>query len=153
MIAFDKNLHSTGIPIAMATKRQLSLPVDRALRLAELVRPGKAVRLIEIGMWSVLVRLLLATVTTERALSVLDALPRRSPRCTSVEVPAQRWFKLAGACLGQSLARSQYLRTRGYPTDLVIGVRGGVTDFAAHAWLLNYDSADDTFVEIRRIRR
>ena len=137
----------------MATKRQLSLPVDRAFRLAALVRPGKAVRLIEIVMWSVLVRLLLATVTTERALSVLDALPRRSPRGTSVDVPAQRWFKLAGACLGQSLARSQYLRMHGCPTDVVIGVRGSLESFAAHAWLPEYDRAGDDFVEIRRIRR
>ncbi|MEZ5165235.1 MAG: lasso peptide biosynthesis B2 protein [Acidimicrobiales bacterium] len=53
--------------------------------------------------------------------------PRRHPR--------PRFFRGAGACLSRGMARSQYLRMRGIPTTLVLGVAGGIAAFDAHAWL------------------
>ncbi|MEA2597398.1 MAG: Transglutaminase-like superfamily [Thermomicrobiales bacterium] len=119
---------------------RLSLSARRALVTAEALA------------WSALVRLLLATRASEGALRALDSLPRRAPRADPVPLPAEGPFRLAGACLGRSLARSQYLRTRGRPHVLVFGVRGGAAAFAAHAWLEG-DPVDPAFLPLRRVPR
>ncbi len=87
-------------------------------------------------LWAIVVRTLLTVSSTQRAISILDALPRLKPRSGQTEaLPPEAPFRRAGACLGRSLARSQYLRIRGRPHVFVIGVAGGVNTFEAHAWL------------------
>jgi hypothetical protein len=108
--------------------------------------------LIEAQFWSGLVRLLLATLTLERTLCILDALPRRQA-AGQVTAPPEAAFRIAGACLGRSLARSQYLRARGHPSVVVIGGLGTIDRFRAHAWLEGDASGQPDFVELRRIER
>ncbi|MGI8644322.1 MAG: lasso peptide biosynthesis B2 protein [Thermomicrobiales bacterium] len=103
--------------------------------------------------WSALVRVLLATLALERTLRVLNAIPRRKRRSATASMPPEAAFRLAGACLGRSLARGQYLRVRGYPSVLVIGGLGSVDAFHAHAWLDGDDPGDADFIELRRIAR
>jgi transglutaminase-like putative cysteine protease len=71
----------------------------------------------------------------------------------TVAFPDDRQVRLAGACLGRSLARSHYLRLRGVPHRVVIGVTGGAREFRAHAWIAPYEAAPDGFVELRSIDR
>lgn len=115
-------------------------------------RPRQALRFAEILVWSALVRLLLLTRSIDQAVRWLDLLPRRRSGASHGVPPPEGPFRLAGACLGRSLARSQYLRIRGQPSIVVIGVRGGLATFAAHAWL-DGDPVDPDFVELRRIHR
>jgi hypothetical protein len=114
--------------------------------------PRRLLRAGEVLIWSGLARVLVGMQPIERAVYWLDLLPRRRPGSRAVALPPERPFRLAGACLGRSLARSQYLRMRGQPSALIIGVRGGLSAFAAHAWLEG-DPVDPDFVEIRRIHR
>jgi hypothetical protein len=87
-------------------------------------------------LWSIVVRTLLTVSSTQRAIRILDALPRLKPRSNpTAALPPEAPFRRAGACLGRSLARSQYLRIRGRPHIFIIGVAGGVNQFEAHAWL------------------
>ena len=116
-------------------------------------RLSRAVGLIEAQLWSTLVRLLLATLALERTLRVLDALPRLATPRPEVVAPPEAAFRIAGACLGRSLARSQYLRTRGHSSILVIGGLGTIGEFRAHAWLEGDDPGQPDFVELRRIQR
>lgn len=59
--------------------------------------------------------------------------------------------RLAGAtCLERSLLRQAWLRGRGTPRDVVIGVRSADT-FEAHAWLDGDPDAVD-YLEIHRVR-
>ena len=105
--------------------------------------------------WSLLSRLLVSRVSLARTLELLDRLPRLpvpaegEPRA----VPVDRHVRLAGACLGRSLARSQYLRRRGIAHTVVIGATGGIEAFRAHAWVDPFESAPEGFVELRRIER
>lgn len=104
--------------------------------------------------WSVLARLLVARCSLETAVQILDGLPLRPARAVhAVPLPSDRTVRLAGACLGRSLARSQYLRRRGVSHALVIGATGGIEAFQAHAWVAPYEAAPDGFVELRRIER
>jgi len=108
---------------------------------------------VEAFVWSAAVRLLLGVFPAERVLCLLDAVPRLRRPAATVEPLSERQVALAGACLGRALARSQYLRSRRQPHAVVIGVRGSVSAFAAHAWLEPYDAPGDDFIELRRIAR
>lgn len=115
----------------------------------------RAVTLAEVLLWSALARLLLKRVRTERVFHLLDRLPRRMAPSGPPSLPPESTFRLAGACLGRSVARSQYLRTRGQPHSVVLGVRGGLANFAAHAWLdpFDIDELPSDFVELWRVER
>lgn len=115
------------------------------------LHPRQAIRRLEILAWSGLVRLLLATQPIDRTIAILDALPHRSGGHAR-PLPPERPFRFAGMCLGRSIARSQHLRVRGCPSTLVIGVRGGISSFAAHAWL-DGDAVEPDYIELRRVRR
>jgi hypothetical protein len=107
---------------------------------------------VEAVAWAAAVRLLLAVLPVERVVRILDRCPQRlATGC--VEPPTEPQVALAGACLGRTLARSQYLRTRRQPHAVVIGIRGSIVDFAAHAWLEPFDRPPDDFIELRRITR
>src|SRR5215218_181347 len=129
------------------------VPASRTGPARQRSRLSRGMGLIEAQLWSTLVRLLLATLALERTLRVLDALPRHSTPRAKVAAPPEAAFRLAGACLGRSLARSQYLRTRGHPSILVIGGLGTIGEFRAHAWLDGDDPGQPDFVELRRIQR
>lgn len=103
--------------------------------------------------WSALVRLLLAILSLERTLRLLNVIPCRKHRPAMATMPPEAAFRLAGACLGRSLARGQYLRVRGQPSVLVIGGFGSVDAFRAHAWLDGDDPGDADFIELQRIAR
>ena len=108
---------------------------------------------VEAFTWSILTRVLLATLSLERTLQTLDALPHRRRTTSGINPPDEGPFWLAGACLGKAIARSQYLRVRGHANAVVIGVQGGTGTFAAHAWLEPYDNPSNQFHEIRRFVR
>ncbi len=108
---------------------------------------------LEVLFWSALVRILLALLPTEQVVSALNTLPRGGGSSSSSTIPSDDEVALAGACLGRALARSQYLRRRGQPHTVVIGVSGTVSIFAAHAWLDPYDPMPEGYAEIRRIPR
>lgn len=126
----------------------LGVEVDRYERVPGLARA-------EILAWSLLARLLVRTCSLRRAVALLDAVPR--PPGTSRRdlgpIAPEAAFGRAGACLGRSLARSQFLRMRRRPHAIVIGTRGGAATLRAHAWIEPCDQPAPTFVEIRRIRR
>jgi hypothetical protein len=125
--------------IARVVRRSLR-PIRRSLLAAEAIG------------WSLAARRLLATRSAEETLGLLDRLPRRQSAQPARALPPERPFRFAGACLGRSLARSQYLRARGQRHTLIIGVRGGLVDFGAHAWLEG-DPVLPDFIELRRIDR
>lgn len=108
---------------------------------------------VEILLWSLLARVLVRRLSLERALTLLDRFPRRAHPTAGFTMPLERTFRGAGACLGRSLARSQFLRVRGQPHAIVIGVRGGTTALRAHAWVEPCDPVEPSFVELRRIAR
>lgn len=109
---------------------------------------------IELLGWSVVSRLLVARLSLAQSLRILDMAPRHMLRGTRpATFPSDRAVRLAGACLGRSLARSQYLRLRGVSHTVVIGATGGIEDFRAHAWVAPFEAAPDGFVELRRIER
>lgn len=117
-------------------------------RLTEALHAG------ELLCWSLLARGGIAVLSLSRTLALLDRLPHRSRSPSRpVSLPPDRHVRFAGACLGRSLARSQYLRARGVPHSIVIGVTGGVAAFQAHAWVGPYETAPDGFVELRRVDR
>ena len=108
----------------------------------------------ELLAWSVVARLLVARVSLARTLRVLDMMPARRGRgAKPVPFPTDRQVCLAGACLGRSLARSQYFRRRGVPHRVVIGVTGGTENFRAHAWVAPYEEAPEDFIQLRSIER
>lgn len=108
----------------------------------------------ELFVWSLLVRAGIATLTLSRTLALLDRVPHRaSPSARPVAFPTNRQVHFAGACLGRSLARSQFLRQRGLSHRLIIGVTGDVDAFHAHAWLDPFEAAPEGFVEVRRVER
>lgn len=115
------------------------------------LHPRRTARRGEILAWSGLVRLLLATRSIDQTVAILDRLPRRKTG-QARPLPPEWPFRFAGMCLGRSIARSQYLRVRGCPSTLVIGVRGDLSTFAAHAWL-DGDAVEPDYVELRRVRR
>ena len=108
---------------------------------------------VEILFWSLLVRVLVHRLSLERSLRLLDRLPHRAHSTAGFAMPPERVFRGAGACLGRSLARSQFLRVRGHPHAIVIGVQGGTTALHAHAWVAPWDPVESSFVELRRIAR
>jgi hypothetical protein len=108
---------------------------------------------VEAFIWSVTTRGLLHLLRTEQVIHLLDVFPRRSQAPTPVTPPSEHDVRHAGACLGRSLARSQFLRLRGQPHAVVIGTRGGISAFEAHAWLDPFDLPPHDFIEIRRIPR
>lgn len=108
--------------------------------------PNRLVRLEAIA-WSVACRLMISRLSFDRTIQLLDRLPRRDTPTDDVELPAEPVFRGAGACLARSLARAQYLRTRGVSSTLLIGARGHTgVDFDAHAWLAPYDESPDHVV-------
>jgi hypothetical protein len=114
----------------------------------------KVVVWVELLVWSGIARLLVSRCSLSRSVRALDWLPTRSrTSAENASFPDDRQVRLAGACLGQSLARSQYLRTRGISHSIVIGTRGGLMDFNAHAWISPFEECPEGFVEIHRIER
>lgn len=108
----------------------------------------------EMLIWSLTVRILVARMPLSRTLQLLDAVPHRgSHPIDPVGFASDRQVRFAGACLGRSLARSQYLRLRGVPHSVVIGAAGGSEGFRAHAWVAPYESAPEGFVILRSIER
>jgi hypothetical protein len=108
----------------------------------------------ELFVWSVVVRLLIAGVPLSRTLQLLDIVPYRVGRANdAVRFPSERQVRFAGACLGRSLARSQYLRLRGVSHSVVIGTSGGADGFRAHAWVAPFEAAPQGFVVLRAIER
>jgi hypothetical protein len=108
----------------------------------------------ELLAWSAIVRVLLARWPLARSLSLLDGLPHRGKIAThDVRFPSDRQVRIAGACLGRSLARSQYLRQRGVSHSVMIGATGGSAGFRAHAWVAPYEEAPQGFVVLRTIER
>ena len=124
-----------------------------ARQVSESSRSARLLLSFEILAWSICVRMLLRTLSFDRVLRLLNRLPSRAAPGRRVELPQARMFSLAGACLGKSLARSQYLRRRGQPHTIAIGVRGGTGSFAAHAWIEGFEAEVDDFVVIRRVAR
>lgn len=117
-------------------------------------RLGAAWSWVELAVWSVAVRVAIAFLPLARVLRALDVVPKRHRRETRTSAfPTDTQVRLAGACLGRSLARSQYLRVRGVPHRVVIGVTGGTRAFRAHAWVAPYEEAPEGFVELRSIDR
>lgn len=109
---------------------------------------------IELLFLTVMVRVLLSLFSLDRALSLLDrTVLRRNRAESSFNIPDDRQLRWAGACLGRSLVRSQYLRNRGIPHRIVIGTSGGIGMFRAHAWIAPYEVEPEGFNELRAIRR
>lgn len=123
--------------------------ITRGMRFLLSIRSMKA---LEALAWALVVRGLLAILPTERVIQLLDAIPRKQRPEQSVLPPPEDHVRLAGRCLGRSLARSQYLRIRGESHIVVIGIPRDVGSFHAHAWLDAYDDPAD-FLELRRIAR
>ncbi len=95
---------------------------------------------LEATMWSVLVRCLLKTLSMKRSLTILSWFPKSRRAAMNVSVPTEGHFRRAGACLGRQLARSQYIRSHGGESTILIGViptKGSSLD--AHAWLDRLD--------------
>jgi hypothetical protein len=104
--------------------------------------------------WSLIARLLVTRLSLKRTLRILDALPKSPPSNTGIALfPSDRQVRFAGACLGRSLARSQFLRVRGIRHHLVIGTTGGVANFRAHAWIAPFETAPEDFVEFLKVDR
>jgi hypothetical protein len=108
----------------------------------------------ELFVWSVVVRLLIAGAPLSKTLQLLDIVPYRVRRAAdAVSFPSERQVRFAGACLGRSLARSQYLRLRGVSHSVVIGAAGGSDGFRAHAWVDPFEAPPQGFVVLRAIER
>ena len=110
-------------------------------------------RFVEIRVWALASRILLALAGLEKTLTVFDLIPSRRRRLRPILPPVDGEVRIAGACLGRSVARSQYLRVRRQSHALVIGIQDSATVFGAHAWLEPYDPAPEGFVELRRLHR
>lgn len=54
------------------------------------------------------------------------------------------------SCLERSLVRQRWFAAQGRPCDIVIGIRGPVADFGAHAWLDGDPEDTDVFTELKR---
>lgn len=111
-------------------------------------------RSIELIGWCAIARIGVACLPLGSTLRLLDALPAWTiGHGTEVDFPSDRQVRLAGACLGRSLARSQYLRRRAVPHAIVIGIAGDIHEFRAHAWVAPFETAPSEFVELQRIER
>lgn len=133
MAVFDHVIHgSTGRPS----------------RLARALRPST----LEAAVWAAASRVSLRAIRFERTVTLFDRLALR-PAASLPSMPPARCFSIAGACLGQSLARSQFLRRRGARHSLVLGVLKEGQRFEAHAWISPLETPPAGFAEIRRIDR
>lgn len=109
---------------------------------------------VEIVAWSLGTRVLVGAVGTVRTLGLLDRVRlQRSTGERLAQTDHDALFRLAGRCLGQSIARSQYLRVRGRPHWLILGVDTSTGDFQAHAWLEPLDPAPAEFEVLHRFSR
>jgi hypothetical protein len=116
--------------------------------------PSKFSDRIEMALTSVFVRVLLSWLPLDRTLCLLDRIPpRRNRGDLPFRFPEDRQLRLAGACLGRSLVRSQYLRNRGVSHQIVIGTAGNIGSFQAHAWVAPFENAPDGFITLRSIPR
>ena len=92
--------------------------------------------------WSVFCRLMISKLSFDRTIQVLDRLPHRQVASDVVEFPEEAVFRGAGACLARSLARGQFLRSRGVSSTVLIGALGHTgVEFDAHAWLAPFDGS------------
>ena len=129
-------------------------PLSFRRNLTEFRRPVGEIpvlALIETFSWSLTVRFLISFSHNGRTLAVLDRLPRWHLSSKS-SLPIE-YFRIAGTCLGQSIACSQYLRQRKVPHTIVIGVRREDGRVVAHAWVDPIEPSPTEFQEIRRIVR
>jgi len=109
---------------------------------------------VEVVAWALGARVSVAIVGPTRALRLLDRVPlRRSGGEHLAATDRDALFRLAGRCLGEAVARSQYLRVRGRPHELVLGVAGSAGDLRAHAWLEPLDAAPAGFEALHRFSR
>jgi hypothetical protein len=108
----------------------------------------------ELIAWSLVMRICVKSMSLKRTMRMLDRLPifAVGPAPDTV-FPSDNQVRLAGACLGRSLTRSQYLRSRHVAHVVVIGVAGSVDGFRAHAWVAPFEEAPDDFVELQRFER
>ncbi len=109
---------------------------------------------IEVVAWSLAARVGIGTVGVKATLRLFDLIPlqrRGGERLAFTERDAL--FRLAGRCLGESIARSAYLRLRGSRHELVLGVRRSANGVQGHAWLEPFDTAPPEFEVIHRFGR
>lgn len=109
---------------------------------------------IEVIVWSLVARAGIATMGIQRTLLLLDrSRLRRTGGEDLASTRRDALFRLAGRCLGESVARSQYLRVRGQPHEVVLGVSGPVSGLRAHAWLEPLDAGPRGFEAVHRFSR
>ena len=108
----------------------------------------------ELMAWSLFMRTCVKTISLKRTMRMLDRLPMLAiGPISDPPFPSDNQVRLAGACLGRSLTRSQYLRSRHVSHVVVIGVAGSVDAFRAHAWVAPFEEAPGDFVELQRFER
>ena len=108
----------------------------------------------ELMAWSLFMRICVKTMSLKRTMRMLDRLPMFAiGPAPDMVFPSDSQVRLAGACLGRSLTRSQYLRSRHVAHVVVIGVAGSVDAFRAHAWVAPFEEAPGDFVELQRFER
>jgi hypothetical protein len=108
----------------------------------------------ELMALSLFMRVCVKTLSLRRTMRMLDRMPMLAIGPTPCDVfPTDDQVRLAGVCLGKSLTRSQYLRSRHVSHVVVIGVAGSVDAFRAHAWVAPFEEAPGDFVELQRFER
>nr|MDQ6948093.1 lasso peptide biosynthesis B2 protein [Actinomycetota bacterium] len=109
---------------------------------------------VEVVAWSLASRILVTFTGPNHALRLLDRVRlRRTGGEHLAATDRDALFRLAGRCLGEAVARSEYLRVRGRPHELVLGVAGTAGDFRAHAWLEPLDPVPAGFHALHRYSR
>jgi hypothetical protein len=109
---------------------------------------------VEVAVWSLIARAGIRVGGPTATLRVLDRIPLR--RHGGEELAAtdrDALFRLAGRCLGESTARSQYLRVRGRRHRLVLGVASSPLGLRSHAWLEPMDAPPPGFEVIHSFDR
>src|SRR5687767_7552454 len=110
-MAVTRPWHDPGNAKEQASMEQLKSDVGDALPSRPAARNQRPRRvwgiltMAEVQLWAALVRVLVATVSVDRAIRILDALPHRSEPMAEVVLPPEATFRYVGACLGRSLAR------------------------------------------------
>lgn len=116
------------------------MPIRRTL--------GAGGRRAEALVWSVLARGLVRMAGFRRAVRATEVLAARLPTSHGVPVSPTPWFRGAGKCLGQAVARRAHLKRRGRSSEIILGVSVDEDSAVrAHAWL-DVDREPDSFVRV-----